>query len=543
MHPRWFNREQLIHQVVTRARDGLSRRAISRALGISRNTVGEILRKHERTRQEPHTALPAPPARAPRAKKIDTYQVQVQALLDKYAGHGQDAVGKQPITAQRVFEILAESDYDGGYTAVKELVRKLRPKPKRKPSLQTPDWDPGKMAESDWSPYELRLLDGRKLKLQLFSYVLSHSKRKYYQAFESYDVHALMAGHVGAFERFGGLAERCKYDGQKAVVIRWEGNQPIYNPRFLAFCAHYEMRPWSRRGNPNLRPNVERSFWTHERSFLVGREFRDLDDFRAQLRVWLDGTVDQRRRKGQSALERFADEAPHMLALPRHPYDTARVVYRTCGIDGFVDYGGNRYAVPYDHVTDILPLRITQHELFVYAADFECIAHHELAERGSLQQLDPKGLHRRRAGRPAIDLDQLQQIYEAIGEGAHHFFGLLSNGPARSWSMPARRILTLRDRYATEDLDAALGHAARYSALGYDSVERILEARHRPRRLDEYVAAETARRLGETLGEGRTKRNDLTEYDRLPGSIGDSEQETSHGEDDDQLPNQDHREL
>jgi len=526
---RFRNREELVHQVVTLAQDGLSARAISRALGISRNTVKKTLRKHACARKAEHTALPAAPKRAPRAKKLDEYRMQVEGLLDKYDGGGTDAVGRQPITAQRVFEILAEGGYDGGYTAVKELVRQLRPKPKRKASLQTPDFGPGKMAESDWSPYELRLLDGRRLKLQVFAYVLSHSKRKHYQAYESYDVHALMAGHVDAFCRFGGAAECCKYDGQKAVVIRWEGNQPIYNPRFLAFCAHYEMRPWARRGNPNLRPNVERSFWTHERSFLVGREFRDLDDFRAQLRAWLEGTVDTRRRKGHSVLERFAQEAPHLVALPRHPYDTARVVYRVCGIDGFVEYAGNRYAVPYDHVTDILPLRITEHELFVYAADFSQIACHELAERGSHLELDPNGLHRRRRRRPAIELDQLKQTYEGMGEGAALFFRLLSDGPARSWSAPARRVLMLRDRYTTQDVDAALGHAARYGALGYDSVERILEARHRPRRLDEYVAADTEKKLGETLGEEPTKRSDLREYDRLPG-VGKSDEETSDDE-------------
>jgi hypothetical protein len=27
---------------------------------------------------------------------------------------------------------------------------------------------------------------------------------------------------------------RCKYDGQKTVVLRWEGPQPIYNPRFTS---------------------------------------------------------------------------------------------------------------------------------------------------------------------------------------------------------------------------------------------------------------------------------------------------------------------
>jgi hypothetical protein len=117
---------------------------------------------------------------------------------------------------------------------------------------------------------------------------------------------------------------------------------------------------------------------------LEGREFVDLEDFRRQLQTWLDDTVDHRRRHGTTALERFADEAPHLVPLPRHPYDTARVLYRVCSIDGFVDYGGNRYAVPYDHVTDILPLRITERELFVYAADFECVARHELVMAAAL---------------------------------------------------------------------------------------------------------------------------------------------------------------
>lgn len=503
MH-RWHSREELIQQTVTLTRQGLSRRAVARALGVSRNTVKALLHAHGEARTQPHTALPTPKKRAPRKKKAEPYREQVKQLLDKY----------RDITVQRVFEIVCGEGYDGGHTAIKQLVRELRPKPKPKPSLKPPQWGPGKMAESDWSKYSLTFLNGRTQDIQLFSYVLTHSSRKYYQAFESYDVHALMEGHVEAFERFGGVAECCKYDGQ-AAVARWEGNQPIYNPRFLAFCAHYEMRPWAIRGNPNLRPNVERSFWTHEKSFLVARDFVDLADFRAQLRTWLENTVDHRRRHGTTALERFAEEKPHLLPLPRHPYDTARVLYRLCSIDGFVEYSGNRYAVPYDYVTDFLPLRVTQCELFVYAADFKCVARYELAEPGGHHEIDPHGLHRRARRRPAIDVDQLRSAYEGMGQGAAHFFRLLSHGPLRSWSASARRVLALRQRYATKDIDAALGHAARYSALGFDAVLRILEARHRPRSLDEWVAAETAEQLEKTLGERKTKRSDLSEYDRI----------------------------
>lgn len=505
----WTTREELVQHVVSLAREKVSRRAIATSLGVSRNTVRRILEEHAVQREAEHSALPQPKPPAPRASKLDPYKERVSELLGKYAN----------ITVQRVFEILCEEGFNGGYTAVKKHVRRVRPKPRPKPSLQTPDFGPGKMAESDWSPYELTYTDGTKEEIQLFGYVLVHSTRKFYRAYRSYDTHALMQGHVAAFEHFQGVASSCKYDGQKAVVIRWEGRQPIYNPQFLAFAAHYEFRPIALRGNPNLRPNVERSFWTHERSFLPGREFRDLDDFNGQLAHWLATVVDVRKRHGTTSLERFAEEAPHLVPLPRHPYDTARVAYRLCSIDGFIDWQGNRYAVPYDHVTDLLPVRITDHELFVYAADLECIAAHQLAPRGQGLKLDPKGFHRGDTSRPAIDLDQLRATFEQMGERSAEFFRHLSSGPPRHWGRIARRILVLRERFATEHLDDALGHASRFGAFSHEAILRILEARHQPRSLAEYVSEQTAHRLETELGIRQIAPRDLAEYDRLPPSL------------------------
>ena len=62
--------------------------------------------------------------------------------------------------------------------------------------------------------------------------------RKHFGLYEQSDLYALMDGHEHAFARMGGCAAQCKYDSQKPVVLRWEGNQPIYNPRFLAFSSH-----------------------------------------------------------------------------------------------------------------------------------------------------------------------------------------------------------------------------------------------------------------------------------------------------------------
>jgi len=504
----WSSPEEFIHQVVTLTQQGSSRRAIARALGVGRNTVRAVLEAHGEQRQSIHVALPQPRQRAPRASKLDPFRKRIDDLLCTYPD----------ITAQRVFEILQmQHGFDGGYTAVKKYLRRVRPKSKPKPSRATPVYGPGEMSETDWTPHDVTFTDGAVMSLVIFSYVLVFSRRKYLRPYPGEGLHPLMDGQQRAFERFGGCAHISKLDGQKAVLLRMEGRQPIYNPRYLAFCTHYEMRPLVQLGNPNLRPRVERSFWEGEKSFFNARSFRDFNDLERQMAEWLDRIVDHRPRHGTTALQRFELERPHLRPLPRHPYDTARVEYRLCSIDGFIDWQGNRYAVPYDHVTDILPVRITQQELFVYGADLKCIARHELAPRGAHAELDPAGFHRPASRTAASDADQLVDAFQSLGPHGPDFIQFLSAAPPRRWRHQARRILLLRARYATEHLDAALGHALRFGVSDAAAVERILALRHPARRLDQYVAEQIAARLD---GQPLTTPRDLAEYDCHPDDSG-----------------------
>jgi hypothetical protein len=191
------------------------------------------------------------------------------------------------------------------------------------------------------------------------------------------------------------------------------------------------------------------------------------------------------------------------------------VLYRVCSIDGFVAVDGNRYAVPYDHVTDILPVRVTQHELFVYAADLALVARHELLPRGAGRDTAPPGIHRP-PSRTGADLDQLAIAFTRIGQAAALFFTGLRAAQQRFACFHARQILLLRERYATADIEAALAHAHAFGAFEWRSIERILAARAAPRRLAEYFAEETIRRLDEPAGDSFLR--DLDEYDRLPGA-------------------------
>ena len=507
--PSWNTREELQHQAVTLHGQGLSRRAIARALGVSRNTVRNLIVAHGQARRAPHAQLVAAPERAPRASKLDAFRERAIELLARYPG----------ITAQRVFEELRGAGFEGGYTAVKKLVRRERPKPLPTPSLPTPVYGPGEMAESDWSPHTIDFTDGTRAALQFFAYVLAYSRRKSFSFFARCDLHALMDGHQAAFARFEGVAQVCKYDIQKPVVLGFEGRQPIYNPRFIAFATHYEFRPEAcRPRHPNDKPHVERAFWEFERSFLNGRSFRNQQDLKAQLTQWerevCDLRVNKATRKTPLALFE-SEERARLRPLPLHPYDTARVVYRLCSIDGFVAWDGNRYAVPYDHVTDILPVRITQNELFVYAADLRCIARHELAPRGAGHTVAQPGTHQ--PWRKAVaNLDQLRETFLELGSEAEAFFAGLVTATPRLAGYQARQILLLRERYQSEDLDKALGHARSFGAFEHQAVARILAARAAPRTLAEYVAEDTARRLEERLGACNTPPRDLKEYDRLP---------------------------
>ncbi len=501
---------QAAHDVVLLSRQGMTRRAIARALKMSRNTVKKILAAHGKARTKEHCALEKKPIQK-RPSKLDAHQGRIAELLKEFPD----------ITAQRVFEELKVVGFLGGYTGVKELVRAVRPRPAVTPSLPTTVYRAGEMAENDWSPYRIKFTHAPERTVQCFSYTLVHSHRKRYSFHERNDLHALMDGHVKAFTKLGGLARQCKYDNQKPVVLRWEGNQPIYNLRFIAFATYYEFSPMAcRPGHPNDKPRVERSFWELEQSFFNGRKFRDEADLDAQLAWWMANVCDtrpQKRSGRRMAIELFeAEEKSALTPLPSHPYDTARVLYRLCDLEGYIAWDGNWYSLPYEHVTDILPLRVTEAELFVYGADLKCIARHGLLRKGAGEKTTlPEHRPAHRAARGA-DLDQLRLAYAGLGEPAARFLAAMEKAQPRLAGFHARRVLALRERYDTADLLLALAHAETFGAFEHGAVGRILLARAKPRRLDEYVAEAMAKKLEHLIANSSTEPRELTEYDALP---------------------------
>jgi len=334
----------------------------------------------------------------------------------------------------------------------------------------------------DWAVYTINFTDEGRRRVNLFSYVLGYSRRQYLRFTDSQDMTTLKSEHVRAFDHLGGAAAECLYDSMKTVVDRWEDDEPIYNTRFLAFATHYGFRPRAcRPARPQTKGKVERPFYYVETSLLNARKFRSLEHLNQVTVTWLANVADVRehRKLGKTPLAAHAEEQPHLLALPAHPYDTARVVYRVVDVEGFVSYERNSYSVPWRLVGQMLAIRITETELIVYDHRLEEIARHELFLRGVKGDRREEAAHRPSPNRRE-QLEELQERYDELGEVARRFLdGLLA---ARTYGKSqARKVLSLLSLYHRSDVLRAMERAIRYRAFSFQSLERILSVQAKPK--------------------------------------------------------------
>jgi transposase len=244
--------DELRAEIVRRFYGGASLRRIARAVGVDRKTVGRVVEAHQKQRTEPHSALLAPVRRG--------------SLLDAYEGQIADLLGRYPdLTAVRLHEELAVSGFRGGYTIVRDRMRRMRPRPVREPVVRF-ETGPGVQAQMDHSPFDIDFTAEGRRRVYAFSFILGYSRRRYLSFVDSQDFTTTIREHVCAFEHLGGVATVCLYDSFKAVVLRWEGEQPVYNPRFLAFAFHYGFRPWAcKRRRPQTKGKVEAPFCVFRR--------------------------------------------------------------------------------------------------------------------------------------------------------------------------------------------------------------------------------------------------------------------------------------
>jgi transposase len=354
-------------------RQGLSVSAIARRVGIDRKTV----RKYIERGLEPPSYGP----RQPRARRLEPFEAYLRQRVVAYPG----------LTASRLLREIREHGYGGGYSAVTDFLREVRPSPTPpfEVRFETP---PGEQAQVDFAQFEVVYADEPEAvrKVWLFSLVLGYSRLIWARFVAHQDLQTVLRCHMAAFAGLGGVPREILYDRMKTAVIGEDSEAHIvYNRALIDFAGHYGFHPKACRPyRAKTKGKVERPFRYIREDFYLARSFRNLDDLNAQLAHWL-GTVANPRVHATTRRvvnEAFAEEK--LQPLPLVPFSAVLKLERRVSHEGMVSVGGNFYSVPDATRKRVVEVHSLADEIRIFEAD-RLIAVHPVLEGRHQRRLAP----------------------------------------------------------------------------------------------------------------------------------------------------------
>lgn len=350
-------------------RQGLSVSAIARQLERDRKTV----RKYIERGLDPPTYGP----RQPRSTVVMPFAPYLRQRIAAFP----------ELTGSRLLREIKELGYTGGYTAVKDFLRTIRPKAPQafERRFETP---PGKQAQVDFAYFRTVFTDEPDAEriVWLFSLVLGHSRMMWGRFVAHQDLQTVLRCHIAAFEALRGVPAEILYDRMKTAVLGEVDGQGIaHNRKLLDLAAHYRFLPKACRPyRAKTKGKVERPFRYVREDFFLGGSFRNLDDLNAQFRHWLDTVANPRRHAttGRIVLEHFAEEEPYLKALPTTPFNVVLTLDRRITREGMVSVGGNLYSVPDCTRRRVVEVHALANEIRILEDDKLIAVHPVLEGRG-----------------------------------------------------------------------------------------------------------------------------------------------------------------
>jgi len=171
-------------------------------------------------------------------------------------------------------------------------------------------------------------------------------------------------------------------------------------------------------------------------------------------------------------------------------------------------------------VLNVVAVRATEAEIFIYDSEIRLIAHHQKAPQGQVEPVIDSS--HKPSKKKRHDLDLLVKRMEELGDAGSLFAaGVLEIQRYRGTHLA--QVLGLVERYSADDLVKSLERAVRYRAFDGNVVSRILETTATPRVLPDANQQAARERLGSMLP--ATPPRSLALYG--PALKGDSLQEQS----------------
>ena len=450
--------ETFVKIKVYKDQHGLKCSQIARELNLDYRTVEKWLdKKHYQQRKS-----------ARRASKLDPFKGQILRMLETH-----------PYSAVQILQRIREDNFDGGYSIVKEYVRKVRP-PKIKAFLKL-SFAPGECAQVDWGSYGSVAVGETRRRLSFFVMVLCYSRMMYVEFTVSQTMEHFFGCHQNPFQWFGAVPGKVMVDNLKSAVLkRIVGKDPVFNPKYLDFANHhgFTIVPCAV-GKGNEKGRVESGVGYVKKNFLSGLDIPDFNALNPAVIHWLN-TVANVRLHGQTGkrpVDRFQRERQAMIKLPSHAYDIATIDQVRASRQFRVAVDGNRYSVPAEYAGALLTLKAYPDRICIYHREKMIARHVRTYDRQQDIELPdhPKALLAQR--RKARD-QKIFMRFVSLSNKADDYYRQLEQRRMNPLHH-VRQIVALSEIYGDQAVQRAIQDAFAFQAFSCEYIANLLEQRAR----------------------------------------------------------------
>jgi transposase len=323
---------EIRHKVLV---EGASKRSVRAEYRIGWDALNKIL------------GHPEPPGYRQRGERPKTKLGPFTGIIDAILEDDKQAPAKQRHTARRIFDRLRdEHGYNGSEITVRRYVGVHR---RTSAEVFVPLSQPPGEAQFDFGEATVEI-DGVRLKAALAVMTLPYSDAFFVSAYPRECTETFQAGHVAAFEYFGGVPTKTAYDNTSIAVSKIIGpTERTLTREFLRLESHYLFtHRFCRVARGNEKGHVENLVGYGRRNFLVPvPSFATFGELNAHLEQRCVADLDRRTRGNKATkAERLGEDLDAMHPLPGVSFEPRRVEARRANSLSLVRFDANDYSVP-----------------------------------------------------------------------------------------------------------------------------------------------------------------------------------------------------
>jgi transposase len=475
-------------QVLALGRLGWSLRRIEGATGVRRETVSTYLkaagiavrRRGGRigawppanpattatvsTDSDPPAIAGPPPGRAPTASACEPYRELILEGLRR----GRNAMA--------IWQDLVDGyGFAGRYASVRRFVRTHRAGAAPEPSgiIVTA---PGEEAQVDYGegPMVRDPVSGKYRRTRLFVLTLGYSRKSVRLLTWRSSSQIWAELHEQAFRRLGGTVRVIVLDNLREGVLQPDVYDATINPLYRDVLTHYGVIALPCRvRDPDRKGKVESGIGHTQKTPLRGLRFETIEAAQAYLDQWETRWADTRihgtTKRQVSAM--FAEERPHLGALPLEPFRYYRYGTRSVHLDGCVEVEASYYSVPPGWISQ--RVAVQWNDLHVRVLDprsGQLLREHLRTRRGHHRVAD--------ADRPARTPVKTLTLLDAARRAGPSIGALCEHIHRADGTVAVRRILgvmTLARKHGPALTEEAAHFALEAGAPSYRFIKRYLE--------------------------------------------------------------------